>query len=100
MSRPLYYVISFEISDSYTLRVTFDDGTTQIINFEPVLYGELFQSLRDLDLFNQVRLDEEIHTLGWPNGADFDPWMLHEWDKLADKLVKQARRWDFVPENA
>jgi hypothetical protein len=30
-------------------------------------------------LFNQVRIDPEVHTLVWPNGADFDPAMLHDW---------------------
>lgn len=99
MNHPLCEVTDFEISGPYTLRVTFDDGTTQTINFKPVLRGELFRPLQDLDLFNQVRLDEEIHTLVWPNDADFDPWTLHEWDKLADKLAKQARAWDFVAES-
>jgi hypothetical protein len=62
----------------YTLRVTFDDRTSQVINFKPVLRGEVFGPLRDLNLFNQVWLDPEVHTLVWPNGADFEPWLLHE----------------------
>src|SRR5579863_2157903 len=31
-----------------TLRVGFDDGTEQVIDFQPVLAGELFGPLRDL----------------------------------------------------
>src|SRR5439155_20151456 len=57
----------------------FDDHTEQTINFEPVLGGELLRPLRNLDLFNQVKLDQEVHTLVWPNGADFDPATLHDW---------------------
>jgi hypothetical protein len=34
--------------------------------------------LRDQALFRQVRLDSEVHTLVWPNGADFDPATLHD----------------------
>jgi len=24
---------------------------------------------------------------------DFDPWMLHEWPRLADELAARAREW-------
>lgn len=98
MTHPLYDVVDFEIIGAYTLRVAFDDDSEQIINFEPVLRGELFGPLRDPDLFNQVHLDEEVNTLVWPNGADFDPWMLHEWDRLAPQLAKQAKTWEAVLE--
>ncbi len=51
----------------------FDDHTEQVIDFHPVLAGELYGPLRELSLFRQVMIDPEIHTLVWPNGADFDP---------------------------
>ena len=54
-----------------TLWVKFDDKTEQTIDFEPVLAGELFGPLRELSLFNQVKIDPEVRTLVWPNGADF-----------------------------
>jgi hypothetical protein len=74
--------------------VAFDDESEQVINFKPVLAGELFGPLRDLDLFNKVRLDPEAHTLVWPNGADFDPATLHDWPEHVGALEKQAQRWD------
>lgn len=76
----------------YTLRVSFDDATEQTIDFTPVLVGEMLEPLRHLDLFNQVRVDPEIRTLVWPNGADFDPWTLHEWPRMVDRLAAQLRR--------
>jgi len=51
----IYRVESFKIISHYTLRIGFDDGSEQVINFEPVLTGELFGPLHDLALFNQVR---------------------------------------------
>jgi hypothetical protein len=72
--------------------VRFDDQTEQIIDFQPVLGGELFRPLRDLDLFNQVRIDPEVHTLVWPNGADFDPATLHDWSIYAQALATLAHR--------
>ena len=81
MTHPIYRVQSFEIVAPYTLRVRFNDGTEQAISFRPILAGALYGPLQDLSLFNQVRLDPEVHTLVWPNGADFDPATLHDWPR-------------------
>jgi hypothetical protein len=97
MRHPIYRVESFEVVGPYTLRVGFDDGTEQVINFRSVLAGELYGPLRDLDLFNQVRIDEEVHTLVWPSGADFDPATLHDWPEHADALKACAERWEKIP---
>ena len=70
---PLHQVTSFERIGSHALRVEFADGSRQTIDFTPVLTGELYEPLQDPELFAQVRLDREVHTLVWPNGADFDP---------------------------
>jgi hypothetical protein len=92
----IYKVISFEIAADYTLRVSFDDGTSQIIDFRPVLAGELYAPLRDVNLFRQVKLDPEVHTLVWPNGADFDPATLHDWKQNEQEFREMARRWEPV----
>lgn len=96
MKHPIYRVVAFEIVTDYTLRVRFDDQTEQIINFRPVLAGELFGPLRDLDLFCRVGIDAEAHTLVWPNGADFDPATLHDWPLYEPALRELARRWEPV----
>ncbi len=94
MSHPIYRVEAFEIIGPYTLRVRFDDHTEQIINFEPVLAGELYRPLRDLELFNGVQLDPEVHTLVWPNGADFDPATQHDWPEHIEALAARAQQWE------
>ncbi len=81
MQHPIHRVVSFEFTSDYALRVRFDDGTEQAIDFEPILAGELYGPLRDKDLFRQVLVDPEVHTLVWPNGADFDPATLHDWPR-------------------
>lgn len=57
----------------------------KLVNFWPMLRGELYGPLRDLDFFNQVRLDAEAGALIWPNEADFDPATLHDWDTVGDR---------------
>jgi hypothetical protein len=96
MTHPIYRVLSFEIVSPYTLRIQFDDETSQIINFQPVLAGEMFGPLRELSLFNQVRLDPEVHTLVWPNGADFDPATLHDWPEQEEALIARAQKWELI----
>ena len=94
MDHLIIKVTDFENIEPYTLRLTFEDGTERTINFEPVLYGHYYGPLRDLKLFNQVQIDPEIHTLVWPNGADFDPATLYNWDKGDGReLAKRAIRW-------
>lgn len=93
----IYRVLDFEIVGPYTLRVRFDDDTEQVIDFAPVLGGSLFRPLRDPKVFEQVRIDPEVHTLVWPNGADFDPETLHDWPKYADALVARVRQWELSP---
>ena len=93
MVHPIYRVEAFVIVQLYTLRVRFDDKTEQTIDFRPVLAGELYGPLRDLLLFNQVQIDPEVHTLIWPNGADFDPATLHDWSEHIDYLTARARKW-------
>jgi hypothetical protein len=44
-----------------------------------------------------VRIDPEIQTLVWPNGADFDPATLHDRPTHAEALAARARQWDLSP---
>ena len=78
------------------LRVCFDDETEQVIDFQTILEGEVFGPLRDESLFSQVRIDPEVHTLVWPNGADFDPATLRDWPEHLPELQRTAKRWAFA----
>ncbi len=89
----VFRVETFRIIGEYTINVEFNDGTTQTIDFEPVLEGELLGPLQDRALFNQVTIDDEVKTLVWPNGADFDPATLHDWGEHVGKLEAMAKRW-------
>jgi hypothetical protein len=93
MNHPIYRVESFSIEGAYTLRVRFDDGMEQLIDFQPVLAGALFGPLRNSKQFAQVRIDPEVRTLVWPNGADFDPATLHDWPDHAAALAARAAGW-------
>ena len=93
MGHQIVRVVNFEIAGPYTLWILFDDKTEQTINFEPILEGHYFAPLRDIDIFNQVRLDAEIQTLVWPNDAAFDPATLYDWHQGdGEELTRRAAR--------
>ena len=94
MNHPVYRVTSFKIVGPYALHLTFNDQFSRRIDFSPILAGELYGPLKDTDLFEKVAIDPEIHTLVWPNGADFDPETLHEWPLYLPKLKSMARKWE------
>jgi len=96
MNHPIYRVVGFEIVAPHTLRVRFDDDTAQTIDFRPVLSGEMYSPLNDLNLFNGVKIDPEVHTLVWPNGADFDPATLHDWPIQVQALRERAQQWQAI----
>jgi hypothetical protein len=93
MNHPIYRVCGFDVLAPYTLRILFNDNTEQVIDFRPMLAGEVFGPLQDIELFNRVQIDPEVHTLIWPNGADFDPATLHDWPKYIGELTARARTW-------
>jgi hypothetical protein len=97
MIHPIHRVAAFSIVAPYTLFVKFTDGTEQRIDLEPMLHGVLFEPLRDLAVFDAVRLDEEAGTLVWPNGADFDPASLHDWPVVREEFAARAKAWSATP---
>lgn len=93
MDHEIHRVVSFEKMAPFILRVRFDDDSSQVIDFRPVLKGELYGPLQDSSLFDRVRIDPEVHTLVWPNGADFDPAILHNWSESSPALKALADKW-------
>lgn len=61
----------------------FSDGTEGRVDLSEEMQGPVFEPLKDPALFAQLRLDPEIHTIAWPNGADLAPEFLYEQVKLA-----------------
>lgn len=62
----------------FTLRVTFATGVSGEVDLSRELEGDIFLPLRDPDYFRQFRVDPDIHTVVWENGADFAPSFLLE----------------------
>jgi hypothetical protein len=93
MEHGLYEVKNFKVLRPYTLEIRFDDGITNVVNFDGALEGELYGPMKDPFLFERVKLDEESGNLVWPNDADFDPEILHDWPKRRAAFIAAAQKW-------
>jgi len=76
-----YDIEHVEYIGGYRLRISFADGVVGDIDlaskFEgPV--GPIFEPLRDPEEFAKVRVDPDLGTITWPNGADLAPDVLHD----------------------
>jgi hypothetical protein len=88
MSAQMIRIRWVEPLDGFVLRLSFTDGTEREIDLGGELWGPIFEPLRaDRELFRRVRVDEELGTIVWPNGADMDPAVLHGDFEPADTLV-------------
>lgn len=62
----------------YRIWLRFDDGTEGDLDLKPELNFEgVFEPLRDEAYFSQVKVDSELGTVVWPNGADWDSLVLY-----------------------
>jgi hypothetical protein len=68
-----------EYAGEYRIKVMFEDGMEGVVNMEGELWGEVFEPLKDLSVFQNFVLDKELRTIVWPStGADLAPEFLYE----------------------
>jgi hypothetical protein len=60
----------------YVIWLRFNDGAEGEVDLEAELEGEVFGPLRDLEQFKKFRVDPELDTVVWDNGADLAPEFL------------------------
>ena len=67
-----------EYIQNFKLRVVFDNSVKKMVDLGNYLHGEIFEPLKNIEYFKQVKVDEDIETICWENGADFSPEFLYE----------------------
>lgn len=72
----ILHVTNVQYLQNYQLKLTFNDGVTGIADLSNELWGEMFEPLKDPDLFSTAKLDKELDTVVWENGADLAPEFL------------------------
>ena len=89
-------VVDVKPLDGYRLYLRFEDGAQGEVDVaELITFTGVFAALRDKAVFDQVRVDPEVHTLVWPNDADFDPATLYYWNEGdGAELAERAQGWE------
>lgn len=71
-------VTAVEIVKDRIVALTFDDGSSRVVDLSAYLWGPMFDSIaKDDDLFSLVSVDPAEGTICWPNGATIEPDVLH-----------------------
>jgi hypothetical protein len=67
----------------HVLWLRFNDGNEGEVDLGSELEGPIFEPLREVARFAEVRVDPDLRTIVWPNGADFAPEFLRDQLRLA-----------------
>jgi hypothetical protein len=71
-------VIDVELKGEYRVYLRFDDSKTGLVDVAKLVeFSGVFAPLREQAYFDQVRVDPDLGTIVWPNGADIDPIVLY-----------------------
>lgn len=72
-------VVEVKPLGGHRLFLRFDDGAAGEIDVASIVrFDGIFAPLRDPKIFARVRLNAELGTIVWPNGADLCPDVLHQ----------------------
>lgn len=65
--------------DGHKVELGFKDGLRAVVDLDRVIerFDGVFAPLNDLEYFRLVRVDPEMGTIVWPNGADICPDVLY-----------------------
>ena len=78
-------VINANYEDDYKIWLEFNNGSTGIADLRDDLWGTMFESLNDVNLFKKFKISAIMNTIEWENGADFAPEFLLDKAKKNDQ---------------
>lgn len=72
-------VIKVKVLNDYKLHLTFEDGVSGDVDIAKLVsFKGVFEPLKNREFFSQVKVNPDIGTICWNNGADLSPTFLHE----------------------
>lgn len=86
----MHFVKKAEYLGEYRVRMEFEDGSVRDADLGPHLDGEIFEPLKDVEYFKTLRVEPDLDTIVWDNGADMAPDFLYEIGKIVKRSTSAA----------
>jgi len=74
----MHFVRSADYIDGHKVRLVFEDGSMRVADLAPYLECDIFEPLKDVEYFKTLRVNPDLDTIVWDNGADLSPDFLYE----------------------
>ncbi|CAG0968646.1 hypothetical protein ANRL3_01350 [Anaerolineae bacterium] len=74
----MHFIKRVSYVSEFKLVLTFEDGSMRRVDLADELDGQVFEPLKDINYFMTVRVDPDLDTIVWDNGADMAPEFLYE----------------------
>ena len=75
----MLHVESADYYSDYKIVVTFNDGSSHLVDFEKTIFSDsraIVSALKELSVFKDFSIQN--HTVSWSNGLDFAPEFIKE----------------------
>ena len=76
-------VIEARVIRDFIVEVVFDDLKKGVVDLRRYLGRGIFRELLDKKKFRRMKVDAELGTICWPNGADIAPDTLYSQAKFS-----------------
>ncbi len=91
------HILTANYLNHYKIAIEFNNGYHGVADLSDSLTGKIFEPLQDINFFKQFKVDEELGTICWENGADFAPEYLYFLAfKNVPELQEQFQQWGYL----
>ena len=71
-------IIETKWINGYLVQITFGDLKKASVDLKKFLGRGIFKELTNIEKFKRFKVDAELGTIVWPNGADIAPEVLYQ----------------------
>lgn len=91
------HVTSATYLQGYKVDVSFNNGRRGVADLSDALKGVVLGALKDEDKFSMLRVDNDLETIVWSNGADLAPEYIYFQAFRDDpELQSQFKEWGYI----
>ncbi len=93
----ILHVTEAKYVENFKIELSFNNGKSGVVDLSDSLKGPVFEQLKEKSEFSKLKLDKELHTIVWPNGADLAPeYLYYKAFKTQPDLQRQFKEWGYI----